>query len=79
MRKSLREYQDPVERKNAHKFMFEYYDNKLKKMDIKSITPEHEKDLKEAFYHAKKHLKPKIYSIGLLLLQIRSTVQHFGN
>jgi hypothetical protein len=41
MRKSLREYQDPVERKNVHKFMFEHYKNKLKKMDIKSTTPEH--------------------------------------
>jgi len=59
MRKSLREYQDPVDRKNVHKFMFEHYKNILKKMDIKSITPEHEKALIEAFYHAKITLETK--------------------
>ncbi len=53
MRKSLRDSQDPVDRKNVHRFMFEHYNNKLEKMDIKSITPEHEKALTEAFYHAK--------------------------
>jgi len=59
MRKSLREYQDPVDRKNVHKFMFEHYKNKLEKMDTKSITPEHEKALNDAFYHAKKILETK--------------------
>ncbi len=58
-RKSLREYQDPVNRKNVYKFMFEHYKNKLEKMDTKSITPEHEKALNEAFYHAKKILETK--------------------
>ena len=53
MRKSLLEHQDPVDRKNAHKFMFEHYEKNLKEIDIKSITKEHETALKEAFYHAK--------------------------
>ncbi len=59
MRKSLREYQDPVNRKNVHKFMFEHYKNKLEKMGTKSITQEQEKALNEAFYHAKKILETK--------------------
>ena len=57
MRKSLQEYQDPVDRENVHKFLLEYYSNKLKEIDIKAITPEHEIALTEAFYHAKEALE----------------------
>ena len=57
MRKSLQEYQDPVDRENIHKFLLEHYSNKLKDIDIKAITPEHETALTEAFYHAKEALK----------------------
>ena len=57
MRKSLQEYQDPVDRENIHKFLLEHYSNKLKDIDIKAITPEHETALTEAFYHAKGVLK----------------------
>jgi len=53
MRKSLQEHQNPVERKNVHKFMLEYYSNKLREIDIKAITSEHETALIETFYHAK--------------------------
>ncbi|AKB58702.1 tetratricopeptide repeat protein [Methanosarcina barkeri] len=57
MRKSLQEYQDSADKKNVHKFMFEHYNNKLKEINIKAITPEHELALTEAFYHAKKSLE----------------------
>ena len=58
-RNSLQEHQDPIERENVQIFMFEYYNNKLKEMDIKSITQEYEKALIEAFYHAKKAYETK--------------------
>jgi tetratricopeptide (TPR) repeat protein len=54
MRKSLQEYQDPVDRENVHQFMFEHYSDKLKEIDIKAITKEQEIALTEAFYHAKR-------------------------
>jgi len=57
MRKSLQEYQDPVDRENIHKFILEHYSNKLKDIDIKAITSEHETALTEAFYHAKESLE----------------------
>jgi len=53
MRNSLQEHLDSVDRENVHKFMFEYYKNKLENIDSKAITPEHETALREAFYHAK--------------------------
>ena len=59
MRKSLQEHQDSADKKNVHKFMFEYYNNKLKDLDIKTITSEHEIALTEAFYHAKEVLETK--------------------
>ena len=59
MRTNLQAYQDPINKENVHKFMFEYYNNKLKEIDIKSITSEHENALKEAFYHAKESMKAK--------------------
>ncbi|MFZ2497858.1 tetratricopeptide repeat protein [Methanosarcina sp.] len=57
MRKSLQEYQDQDDRKDVHKFMFEYYNNKLKDIDIKAITSEYQTALIEAFYHAKEALE----------------------
>jgi tetratricopeptide (TPR) repeat protein len=59
MRKSLQEHQNSVDIKNAHKFMFEYYNNKLKEIDIKAISQEHENALTEAYYHAKESLEAK--------------------
>ena len=59
MRKSLQEHQAEDDRKSVHEFMFEYYNNKLKEIDIKAITSEHETALNEAFYHAKKALETK--------------------
>ena len=56
MRKSLQEHQNPVDRVNIHKFLLNYYKYKLKDMDIRAITQEHENALTEAFYHAKKSL-----------------------
>ncbi|AYK16149.1 MAG: tetratricopeptide repeat protein [Methanosarcina flavescens] len=57
MRKSLQEHQDPTYRKEVHLFLHNYYSNKIKDIDIKSITPEHEMALIEAYYHAKEALK----------------------
>ena len=57
MRKSLQEHQDPTDRKNTHQFLLAYYSNKIEDIDIKSITPEHETALTEAFYHAKEVLE----------------------
>lgn len=53
MRKSLQEYQTSEDRERVHRFMMEYYNNKLKEIDIKTISPEHETALTEAYYHAK--------------------------
>lgn len=39
--------------------MLDFYSNQLKDLDIKSITPEHEITLNEAFYHAKEALENK--------------------
>lgn len=41
----------------THKAIFEFYSNKIKEIDIKTITPEHETALNEAFYHAKEVLE----------------------
>ena len=57
MRKSLQEHQDPVDRENVHKFLLEHYSYKLKNIDIKTITSEHETALTEAFYHARSSLE----------------------
>ena len=43
--------------KRIHTAIIEYYSNKLEKIDIKTITKEHETALTEAFYHAKKTLE----------------------
>ncbi len=53
MKESLQEYQDPDLRQRVRRFIFEYYDEKLKDIDIKSITEEHKNALMEGFYHAK--------------------------
>ncbi|KKG10288.1 tetratricopeptide repeat protein [Methanosarcina sp. 2.H.A.1B.4] len=57
MRKSLQEHQDPTYRKEVHLFLHNYYSNKIKDIDVKSITQEHEIALIEAYYHAKEALK----------------------
>ncbi len=57
MRKNLQEYQDPTYRKDIHLFLHEYYNNKIKDVDVRSITQEHEIALIEAYYHAKEALK----------------------
>lgn len=57
MRKNLQEYQDPTYRKDIHLFLHEYYSNKIKDVDVRSITHEHEIALIEAYYHAKETLK----------------------
>jgi tetratricopeptide (TPR) repeat protein/predicted amidohydrolase len=57
MRKSLQEHQFTVERENVNKFMFEYYNDKLKEIDFKAITSENEITLTEAFNHAKESLE----------------------
>lgn len=53
MRNSLQEFQSPEDREKVHNFMLEYYNDKLKDIDIKRISPEHETALIESFYHAK--------------------------
>lgn len=57
MRKSLKEFHDPADRKNIHKYLLGFYIKKIEKIDIKAITPEHEIALTEAFYHAKESLE----------------------
>jgi len=57
MRKSLKEFHDPTDRKNIHKYLLDFYSKKLENIDIKEITPEHENALTEAFYHAKESLE----------------------
>ena len=57
MRKSLQEHQDQELKKEGHIFMCDYYSDKIKDLDIKSITSEHENALTEAFYHAKEALE----------------------
>lgn len=57
MRKNLQEYQDPTYRKQIHLFLHNYYSNKIKDIDIRSITREHEIALIEAYYHAKEVLE----------------------
>jgi tetratricopeptide (TPR) repeat protein len=57
MRKSLKEFHDPTDRKNIHKYLLDFYSKKLENIDIKAITPEHEIALTEAFYHAKEALE----------------------
>lgn len=56
MRRSWQEYQEKNEledRTNVHKFMIDYYVNKMKDLDIKRITQKQKTALIEAFYHAK--------------------------
>jgi tetratricopeptide (TPR) repeat protein len=57
MRRNLQEYQDPTYRKDVHLFLHEYYNNKIKDIDVRSITQEHEIALIEAYYHAKEALQ----------------------
>ncbi|AKB46332.1 hypothetical protein MSKOL_0555 [Methanosarcina sp. Kolksee] len=57
MRKSLKEFHDPTDRKNIHKYLLDFYSKKLENIDIKEIIPEHENTLTEAFYHAKESLE----------------------
>ena len=57
MRKSLQEHQDQELKKDGHIFMCDYYSDKIKDLNVKSITSEHETALSEAFYHAKEALE----------------------
>ncbi|AKB25293.1 hypothetical protein MSMTP_1824 [Methanosarcina sp. MTP4] len=57
MRESLQVYQDQDLKKEVHNFMLDFYSNKIKDLDIKSINPEHETAFTEAFYHAKETLE----------------------
>ena len=53
MKESLQEYQDPELKERVHRFIFEYYNNKLRDIDLKNITEEHKNALLEGFYHGK--------------------------
>ena len=53
MRNSLQESQASEDRKKVHHFMMEYYNDKLKGINFKVISSEHEIALIEAYYHAK--------------------------
>jgi tetratricopeptide (TPR) repeat protein len=53
MKESLQDCQDQELRQRVHRFIFEYYDEKLKDIDIKNITEENKDALVEGFYHAK--------------------------
>ena len=57
MRKSFIEHQDKKKIRETHKFLFEYYDNKLKDVESNKITEEHKIALSEAFYYGKIFLK----------------------
>lgn len=57
MRKSLQEHQDPTYRKEIHLFLHNYYSNKIKDINVKLITQEHEIALIEAYSHAKEVLE----------------------
>lgn len=57
MRESLKEKHDPMDRKKIHLFLHNYYSNKIERIDIKSITQEHEIALIESYYHAKEALE----------------------
>ncbi|MDY9927876.1 tetratricopeptide repeat protein [Methanosarcina sp.] len=57
MRESLKEKQDPKERKEIHLFLHNYYSNKIEDVNVKLITQEHEIALIEAYYHAKELLE----------------------
>lgn len=57
MREGLQKHQGTQEKKSVHKIIFDFYKGKLENLDIKSITPEHENALVEAFYHSKESLE----------------------
>lgn len=57
MRESLQVYQAQDLKTEVHSFMRDHYSDKIKDIDIKAITPEHETALTEAFYHAKEALE----------------------
>lgn len=57
MKESLQVYQDQDLKKEVHNFMLDLYSNRIKQLDIKSVTPVHETALIEAFYHAKEVLE----------------------
>jgi tetratricopeptide (TPR) repeat protein len=53
----IQENEKPESVKRIHKAINTYYSNKLKNIDIKRITLEHENAFTEAFYHANKSLE----------------------
>jgi tetratricopeptide (TPR) repeat protein len=57
MRNSLQESQASEDREKVHHFMMEYYNDKLKGINFKVISHEHEISLIEAYYHAKNVFK----------------------
>ena len=75
MRRSLQEHQDSTDRKNTHQFLLAYYSNKIEDIDIKSITPEHETALTEAFYHAKEALETRRRFAQMVYFCLRSVQQ----
>ncbi len=61
MRESLQVYQAQDLKREVHNFMLDFYSDKIKDLDIKSINPEHETALTEAFYHAKQVLESEAF------------------
>ncbi|AKB35897.1 Kinesin light chain [Methanosarcina siciliae C2J] len=57
MKEGLQEYQARELRERVHRFIFDYYTEKLSNIDVKSVTEEHKTALMEGFYHAKVVLK----------------------
>ena len=53
MSDSLQAMLDEDAFKGIHRFLFEYYDNKLKALDVKNISEEMKKAVNEAYYHGK--------------------------
>lgn len=59
MRESLQNKQDKENVVLVHKFLFEYYDDKLKEVELKNITEENKLAFTEAFFHGKISLSPE--------------------
>jgi hypothetical protein len=53
MRDSLRSMQDRETLNEIHKFLFDYYNEKIKNLDIKKISEEKIQYISEAYYHGK--------------------------
>lgn len=53
MKESIQESQDSELRERVNRFIFEYYSEKIRDINLKNITEEHKSSLVEGFYHAK--------------------------